>query len=321
MAVKKTCFFMCVLLCMTLVLTGCIGRNSNLYQVYEDDGPIETEVGERKETAVVVTAGLADSSLWDFARIAAFWRETRQDVGLDYIGLVDAGGALRGDMEEMAAFDRLDLMNFLAYEAAAIDASALSQGVRNFLNRANVAQFPMLCAHLVNEENGFQPLSSWAVGRYGDLSLAYIGVCRPEELQEEDGLEGEPLSFSMMEEDWIYAVRDAAESARNSGADYVIVLGSLGSEAANELLSQTAGIDLVLDAAAESESVSINNIRGEAVPVCRVYAGAETMTCLRVSVEGTLTVEYVTGYGEEDPEVIELLESWGHVREAEESSE
>lgn len=305
------------LLALLLVCLSACRKTGEVEQVYVDEGPIVEEVGELRDVAILFTAGLGQSEIWDLAKISALWIEQGADYGRDYLGLVDCGGAVDPAADAEAVYDRLDGMNYLGYDAAAVDSRAFSAGVQSFLDVANIAQFPWLCGNLVDTESGIQPLASWTMLRCGPVDVALVGACAPMELtgdveQERDA------AFSLRDEEWVYAIRDAVDAARKAEVDYVVVLGSLGQSYAQELISATDGIDAYLDGSGEfGVSSYIANKNGEEVLVSGIAGSAGEVGKLVIGVDGSLAAEVIAGYENSDEMALQFIESMGYERSGE----
>ncbi len=305
---KVLAFLLCVLL---LPLSAC-REQEETEQVYVDEGPEILETGERRDTAVLFTANLASADIRVQARVSALWVAQGAEYGRDYLGLVDCGGAIDPTGEELLMYDRLEGMNYLGYDCAAVDARELAGGAQTLLNAAGGAQFDWLCANLTDENAGLQPLASWTVKNYGGLTLGFVGVCEPVELTETAEGEGD-ASFSLRSGDWVYALRDAAADCRAAGVDYVLVLGSLGAERAQELLSQTSGIDAYLDGSGNLLGTqSVTNINGEAVFVAGIAGGADEVGKFVISTDGGFSFESLTGFTDEEEMALQMLRDLGY---------
>lgn len=313
--------WMAILLALLLVCLSACRRTEELKQVYVDEGPIVEEVGELRDVAILFTAGLGRSEIWDLARISDLWIQQGADYGRDYLALVDCGGALdfSGDMETV--YDRLEGMNYLGYDAAVPDGQMLAGNVQSFLDVANMAQFPWLCGNLMDSVSGIQPLASWTMMRCGPVDVAFVGVCAPVELAA--GAEQERnAAFSLREEEWVYAIRDAVDSARKAEVDYVIVLGCLGEDFARELISLTEGVDAYLDGSgAFGASSYIANKNGDNVLVSGIGGSAGEVGKLVIATDGSISAQVIAGYENSDEMAMQFLESLGYERNTESAEE
>lgn len=312
---KKWMAFLLALL--LLCLSACRKGSGELEQVYVDEGPIVEEVGELRDVAILFTAGLGENEIWDLAKISALWIEQGAEYGRDYLGLVDCGGAVDPAGNGDAVYDRLDGMNYLGYDAAAADGRTFSAGVQSFLDVANIAQFPWLCSNLQDADTGIQPLAAWTMMNYGPVSVAFVGACAPVSLTAA-AAEERSADFSLREEEWVYAVRDAVDSARKADVDYVVVLGSLGQNHAQELISLTDGIDAYLDGSgAFSEASYIANKNGDNVFVSGISGSAGEVGKLVIATDGSISAEVITGYENSDEMALQFIESMGYERSVE----
>jgi 5'-nucleotidase / UDP-sugar diphosphatase len=117
---------------------------------------------------------------------------------------------------------------------------------------------PVTCANYYNTAADTLVYAPYIMRRYGDRSIAYIGLVTPSTLTSEayafsDSL-GNALPYSIADgEQLVSRVQTAVDEARSSGADYVIVLSHLGDKEGQtymntqQLVAATTGIDAVLD--------------------------------------------------------------------------
>lgn len=306
---KKLC---CLLLsaALLLALTACGKKNSGPELVYVDEGTQETETQPRRDTAILYTAGTA-------ARDAAFYASLR--TGYDsslyeylngYVGLVDLGGAMDVQGDESALYTKVELMNYMGYEAAGFAPSDFAVGADALVTAANAAQFPMLCADLTVAGTDATPLSAWTLARYGALCVAYVGVVMPE-MVESSQLTGGEVSYALT--DCAVVLNDAAETARASGAEYVIALVSCGVEAAQTLAAEVAGVDVLLDGAGDGgTSRTLMDSTGGAVLYSGLDPNADGMGRLVIAADGALSAEIITDLGEPDAGMIDYLASLGY---------
>lgn len=195
--------------------------------------------------------------------------------------LVDDGdsiqGAPVGTMTKGAALP--ELMDALGYDAAIPGNHEFDYGMDNFLSLADKAEFPYISCNFVREgEPVFDP---YVIREAGGKKIAFVGVTTPLTLvsstpaysRDENG----QFVYGFLQDDTgegVYgAVQSAADAARAEGADCVIVLAHLGSEAAAsprtyaDLISHTDGIDALLDGHShDTDQVVMKNAAGELVP-------------------------------------------------------
>lgn len=309
---KLACF---LLACTLLGLCACRRGGGETEQIYVDEGPEVVAGEELRDVGILFTAGLGGEDIWDYARLSARATYVAADFAWDYMALVDCGGALVPEEDENLLYARLDLMNYMGYTCAAVDAAELSGGVQNFLNYANAAQFDWLACNLVDENSGYQPLSSWTVMYYGQTSVAFVGVGAPEELPAETGADGTETAYSLRPADWYLAFRDAVDAAREAEVDYVIALGRLGQSLAQELIGKTDGLDAYLDGSGDFGPESyINDASGKPVLVSGISGGCGQAGKLTIATDGSLHAELLQDFEIEDEMALNFIESLGFER-------
>ncbi len=206
-------------------------------------------------------------------------RDALTAQGYDVI-LVDDGDSIQG--EAVGTFTKgeamIPLMNKLGYSVAIPGNHEFDYGAAQFLRLAEEASFPYISCNLVH--NGERVFDSYVIRELGGRKLAFVGVTTPETITSST-----PTIFQNEKGEYIYgflrdrtgeavygAVQAAADAARADGADYVVLLGHLGNQAAcspwtyGDVISHTSGIDVILDGHShDTDQVTVKNSAGETV--------------------------------------------------------
>ena len=243
-----------------------------------------------------------------YARLAALSQETEWSYLHGNVGLVDLGGSLRTD--ETERYDALDIMNRLGYDAALIAETDLSVGVSCAVQAANAADFPLLCGDLICTDTTDPVLDAWTMAWHGGRCIAYIGWCAAP-----DG-----TGFALTDAETNYActaeaetVQDAVEAARNAGAELVILLCGGGKTAAQTMLGQVTGVDVVVDGSGMDSDV-LTDAEGVSVEFLGVEIGA--VGSLRLDAEdGTVELRSEALPEDTDGTMTDYLASLGYETE------
>ena len=156
----------------------------------------------------------------------------------DTVLLVDTGDAIQGSP---IGFDTkgtavIDLMNDCGYDIAIPGVREFHYGMENFLNLANRANFDYISCNFVRDgKTVFRP---YIIKEVCGRKIAFVGISTPKALTQEpaeffqDGNGNYIYGFMQDEkgEAIVQAVQQSIDNARAEGADYVILMGHLGSE-------------------------------------------------------------------------------------------
>ena len=198
----------------------------------------------------------------------------------DTVLLVDDGDAFQG--EPVGTMTRgqaiLDLMNKLKYDVVIPGNHDFDYGMEQFLSLTEQADFPYISCNFNHEgELVFEP---YLMKEVNGTKIAFVGVTTPETLTSST-----PKYFQNAEGEYVYgfcqdetgealyhAVQEAVDSARDEGADVVIVLAHLGNAEESrpwnyaDVISNTAGFDVMLDGHShDTDQVTMKNRDGQDV--------------------------------------------------------
>ena len=178
-----------------------------------------------------------------------------------HVLLVDNGDAIQGGPVGLLTQGEavIEMMNRVGYDIAVPGNHEFDYGMGRFLDLAQKASFPYVCCNFNREgEPVFLP---YIIREIDGVKLAFVGVTTPQTLytstpryfQDESGR----FIYGFMQgndgADLYEAVQSAVDGARAEGADYVILMGHLGHDAAAipytyaDVLGHTTGIDVMLD--------------------------------------------------------------------------
>ena len=206
-------------------------------------------------------------------------REVLEEKGYTTL-LVDDGDAIQG--EPVGTMTKgeipLELMNAMGYDAAIPGNHEFDYGMDRFLELTKLAKFPYISCNFNKEgELVFEP---YVIKEAAGKKIAFVGVTTPKTL-----VSSTPKYFMNDEGEFVYgffqdttgegvynAVQTAVDSARDAGADYVVVLGHMGNEAEcapwtyADVISHTTGIDAFLDGHShDTDQVTMKNADGQDV--------------------------------------------------------
>ena len=198
----------------------------------------------------------------------------------DTVLLVDNGDAFQGEPVGTMTRGRaiLELMNKLKYDVVIPGNHDFDYGMEQFLSLAKQADFPYISCNFNHEgELVFEP---YLMKEVNGTKIAFVGVTTPETLTSST-----PKYFQDEEGEYVYgfcqdetgealyqAVQEAVDSARDEGADVVIVLAHLGNSEDSrpwnyaDVISNTTGFEVMLDGHShDTDQVTMKNRDGQDV--------------------------------------------------------
>ncbi len=283
-----------LLLALMLVLAGCApaetGDNSSESEQSQQEEqnnetvePEETEEPVEPKGVVVLYANDVHCGVDDkigYAGVAAY-KKAYEKAGYEVL-LVDCGDAVQGATIGTLSQGGyiVEIMNELGYVASTVGNHEFDYGMDRFFELTDLADYDYVSANFVDKD-GNRVLDAYTVVEAAGHKIAFVGVSTPETFtssspayfQDENG----NFIYGFCEgndgADFYAAVQTAVDDARNDGADLVVVLSHLGTNAesapytSSDLIVNTNGIDVVLDGHSHSvwEGERVKNKDGEEV--------------------------------------------------------
>ncbi len=176
--------------------------------------------------------------------------------------LVDNGDAIQGDIVGTLSKGEaiINIMNEAGFDVAVPGNHEFDYGMERFLELSNKADFDYVSCNFV-DKNGEAVFEPYVIKEVDGVKIAFVGVCTPKTLTTST-----PAYFMDDNGEFIYSfeqdetgeklyacVQEAVDGARAEGAQFVIALTHLGTEAdcspwmSTEVIENTTGIDAVLD--------------------------------------------------------------------------
>lgn len=213
--------------------------------------------------------------------------------------LADCGDAIQGDTIGTLSKGEyiIDMMNYVGYDVATIGNHEFDYGMDQFMALTEKANFPYVSANFVDKD-GKPFFDAYKIIEAGGWKIAFVGVSTPETL-----FKSNPVNFQDAEGNFIYsfcgegdgkgvytAAQNAVDAARAEGADIVIAITHLGTDAAsipftsNDLIMNTTGIDAVLDGHSHStwEQEMVKNAASEEVILSSTGTKLENVGALTI---------------------------------------
>lgn len=289
--------------CSTAVSAG--EQEGGIVVLYTND--IHCAVNEDEENQVL-----------GYARIAGLKKQLEAE-GNDVI-LADMGDAIQGDVIGTLSEGEyiIDIMDQVGYDLAVPGNHEFDYGMEQFLSLAEKASFSYLSCNFKDLTSGEPVFEPYEMMEAGGKTIAFIGICTPKTITSST-----PKYFQNEDGEFIYGfeqdedgtalyecVQEAADSARDEGADYVIALSHLGIDASctpwtsSEVIENTSGIDVFLDGHSHSviEGETVKNKDGENVLLTSTGTKLSSVGELTIAEDGTFSSALISGGMEADPE-------------------
>lgn len=259
-----------------------------------------------------------ENQVLGYARIAGLKKQLETE-GNDVI-LADMGDAIQGDVIGTLSEGEyiIDIMDQVGYDLAVPGNHEFDYGMDQFLSLAEKASFPYLSCNFKDLTSGEPVFEPYEMIEAGGKTIAFIGICTPKTITSST-----PKYFQNEDGEFIYGfeqdedgtalyecVQEAADSARDEGADYVIALSHLGIDASctpwtsSEVIENTSGIDVFLDGHSHSviEGETVKNKDGENVLLTSTGTKLSSVGELTIAEDGTFSSALISGGMEADPE-------------------
>lgn len=260
-----------------------------------------------------------------YAGLAAYQEKILQET--PYVTLVDCGDAIQGDLMGTVSKGEyiIDIMNEVGYDYAVLGNHEFDYGLEQLSYLMESSSYEYLGCNITytgDGENALKEVKPYAIEKYGEVSVAFIGVSTPYSItsstpkyfMDENG--NLIYDFCNKSGEAFYSrIQGYVDECREAGADYVILLTHLGEgEAfapfdAVDLIENTTSVDVVLDGHAHStiSSAIKQNKEGRDVILSSTGTKLSAIGQLVITKDGMIFSGLVSGYDVKNAEVDEFL--------------
>ena len=262
-----------------------------------------------------------------YAGLAAYKKDMAA-AGYDVL-LVDDGDEIQGGaLGSLTKGDAIiDIMNGVGYDIVIPGNHEFDYGCDNYFALTKKMSFPVICSNLYDLRTGKTVFPPYIIKELGGRKIAFVGATTPTTLTESN-----PRNFSDENGELIYDfcqgndgkrfyenVQNSVDAARAEGADITILIAHLGINdedspyMSTELITNTTGIDVVLDGHSHSEveMEKVRNKDGHDVILSQTGCKFDHVGKLTIDKSGNMKTEFID-YDEErdkkDQKVSELIE-------------
>ena len=240
--------------------------------------------------------------------------------------LVDAGDAVQGTpLGKLSNGESIvKIMNAAGYDFVIPGNHEFDYGMEQFLKLTSKMKCGYYCANLIDIKTRKLVLPPYKILALGNKKVAFIGATTPQTLtsstpkyfQDKNG----KFIYGFLEDESglkLYkALQEAADRVRKEGADYVFLVGHLGTNGAlpkwssGAIAANTYNIDAVIDGHSHEEYVpphKVANAMGKDVLVVQAGTKLQALGQLVIQEDGTLSSTLIKTLPAADPKVTALV--------------
>lgn len=283
----------------------------------------KTAVSTMMDDIVVLYENDVHCSVDGYANLAALKSEMLKTH--KHVVLVSNGDYVQGGSLGAASHGRniINIMNAVGYDYVTLGNHEFDYGIPRQQELMADLTATCLCSNLKDLRTNTFPYKAFEVVDYDGVKIGFVGMSTPYTITSSN-----PSYFKDDKGDYIYSfsiedfydvAQNAVNSAREAGADYIIVLSHLGDELEGEngvnspsLIENTYGIDVVLDGHSHSliPCTLLKNKKGENVILTSTGTRFENIGVLTYHRSGYFSTEVIptSCLPERDPEVVKVIE-------------
>lgn len=273
----------------------------------------------QSEDIVILYENDVHCELEGYSSLAALKHELEQEYA--HVGVVTSGDFFAGG--NLGTISKgeyvVRLMNLVGYDAIALGNHEFDYGIERLFELADMMDTKPVCANFKKLGIG-ECFAPYSMVSYGDVKIAYIGITTPTTTETTSfptqffDEEGNPI-YTFSKDALAAVVQENIDKARAERADFVIALSHLGDKEecynAVEVVSETVGLDAVLDAHSHSiiESAMLTDKNGNEVIYTSTGTKFANIGKLTIS-KNSITTELISleTYTATDPVVDASLE-------------
>ena len=242
-----------------------------------------------------------------------------------YVTLVDAGDWSEGETIGMLSQGRyiLEIMNAMNYDLTVPGNHEFDYGRGMFEVFAKDLKCGLISCNFRDLRTGELVLKPYRIFTYGDVRVAFVGVCTPESLtksttttfMDEGGKRIYGFDEDTSGEKLIMSIQKAVDEARADGADFVIVVGHLGIKDVTDvwtssyIAARTRGIDAFIDAHSHEvfPALMVKNADGKDTPITQSGTKLANIGKVTIDTNGAVKTELVASVQSRDEKITALV--------------
>lgn len=260
-------------------------------------------VKQPERSIVVLYENDVHCGIHGYAKFAGL-RDAIQDTA--HVAVVSCGDYFQGGTAGAISHGQyiVDIMKHVGYDAITLGNHEFDYHVEPMLSLLNQIGATVTCVNFrdMNHKRIFAP---FVMKQFGTKKIAFVGVVTPTTLFTEAYSffdENENQLYDLAEKEVYALVQQSVNEARESGADYVIVLSHLGEDEnvlnvdSHGLIRSTYGIDAVLDGHTHNviSHDTVLNKEGKSVLISQTGTKFQNAGKLLITSDGKITSELVS---------------------------
>ena len=242
------------------------------------------------------------------------------------VALVDAGVAIQGaTICKLSTGESIvKIMNAVGYDFVIPGNHEFDYGMERFLQLASRQKCGYYSCNFVDVKTRKPILKPYKIIVLGGKKIGFVGVTTPETLvtstpkyfQDKDGKFIYGFCEDQTGEKVYAAVQRAVNNVRKEGADYVFLVGHLGTDgsipywSSGAMAANTYNIDAIIDGHSHEQYIpphKIINKAGKEVLVAQTGTKLQSLGKMTIKEDGTITSELVKGLKTADPKITKLV--------------
>ena len=229
----------------------------------------------------------------------------------NYVVLVDAGdfsqGAPIGTLSKGKFL--VDIVKEVGYDFVIPGNHEFDYNMENFLSNCYELNNIIFCSNFVDLRTNTPVLNPYKMMTLGNRKIAFVGATTPESFtkstpkyfQDENGNYIYSLSEDNNGKALYSSIQKAVDSAKEEGADLVILVGHLGIDGttdrwkSTEVIKNTTGIDMAIDGHSHEVFVdSVKNKNGKTITLAQTGSKLNNIGKLTIKKDGTMNTEIIS---------------------------
>ncbi len=293
------------------------------------ESPTEQQEEKQKDIVILYTGdvhcGVEENM--GYAGLASYKSSLEEN---NHVTLVDLGDAVQGDFLGKASGGEyiVSLMNNVGYDIALLGNHEFDYGIEQLINNIELSKAQYLGCNLTYSGAGTgvnEYIKPYEIIEYGDVSVGFVGVLTPETITsstpayfKENGEYVYSFNAGNDGADLYACVQENIDACRAGGADHVVVMAHMGNDIATsspftstELIQNTTGVDVVLDAHAHNviDSLEVANKDGDKVILSATGTKFQNIGHLTISADGHIDTKLVSEVDGTDSEVQAIIDA------------
>ena len=242
------------------------------------------------------------------------------------VALVDAGDAIQGaPIGKLSTGESIvKIMNAVGYDFVIPGNHEFDYGMARFLQLAPRQKCGYYSCNFVDIKTRKPVLKPYKILTLGGKKIGFVGVTTPETLvtstpkyfQDKDGKFIYGFCEDQTGEKVYQAVQRAVNNVRKEGAEYVFLVGHLGTDgsipywSSGAVAANTYNINAIIDGHSHEQYIpphKIINKAGKEVLVAQTGTKLQSLGKMTIKEDGTISSELVKGLKAADPKITKLV--------------